>query len=288
MAVVEEKKKLRASPEEVETKKKRKRKQNHGKEVAENEEENPNQIGAGGGEEKEKEELNSYTKKDEKKAKKKKSRNVKTEKEGEEGEEKEEKKMVKSGGEIDSVESFELLGLSEPTLKAIQEMGFSNLTQIQARAVPALLKGEDVLGVAGTGSGKTVALLIPAVERLFNDHFAPHSGTGVIVICPTRELAIQTHAVAKDILKYHSQTLGLVVDGSDGNGEAQRIVGGVNLLVATPSPLLDHLQNTKGFIYKNLKCLMIDEADRILEANFEEEMKQIIKLLAKVMFAWFA
>ncbi|XWS37199.1 hypothetical protein CRYUN_Cryun19dG0022600 [Craigia yunnanensis] len=141
--------------------------------------------------------------------------------------------------------------------------------------------GKDVLGAARTGSGKTLAFLVPAVELLYNVQFTPRNGTGVIVICPTRELAIQTHAVAKDLLKYHSQTLGLVIGGSARRGEAERIVKGVNLLVATPGRLLDHLQNTKGFIYKNLKCLMIDEADRILEANFEEEMKQIIKYLPK-------
>ncbi|PON62067.1 DEAD-box ATP-dependent RNA helicase [Parasponia andersonii] len=211
------------------------------------------------------------------------------EEEGEEGdaeeaeeENTEKKKKVKSEGSgIMSTESFASLNLSEPTLKAIQEMGFQYMTQIQARAIPPLLVGKDVLGAARTGSGKTLAFLIPAVELLYNTRFASRNGTGVVVICPTRELAIQTHAVAKDLLKYHSQTHGLVIGGAARRGEAERIVKGVNLLVATPGRLLDHLQNTKGFIYKNLKCLMIDEADRILEANFEEEMKQIIKLLPK-------
>ncbi|GLU13320.1 hypothetical protein SLE2022_299600 [Rubroshorea leprosula] len=196
-----------------------------------------------------------------------------------EEEEKEKEKKVWSG--IMTTESFGSLGLSEPTFKAIKEMGFQHMTQIQARSIPPLMIGKDVLGAARTGSGKTLAFLIPAVELLYNVRFAPRNGTGVVVICPTRELAIQTHAVAKDLLKYHSQTLGLVIGGSARRGEAERIVKGVNLLIATPGRLLDHLQNTKGFIYKNLKCLMIDEADRILEANFEDEMRQIIKLLPK-------
>ncbi|KAK1263551.1 DEAD-box ATP-dependent RNA helicase 27 [Acorus gramineus] len=176
---------------------------------------------------------------------------------------------------------FSSLGVSEQTLKAIGEMGFENMTQIQARAIPPLLEGKDVLGAARTGSGKTLAFLVPAVELLRNIHFTPRNGTGVVIICPTRELAIQTHAVAKDLLSHHSQTLGLVIGGAARRGEAERLVKGVNILVATPGRLLDHLQSTKGFIYKNLKCLIIDEADRILEANFEEEMKQIIKLLPK-------
>ncbi|KAG5027872.1 hypothetical protein JHK87_011386 [Glycine soja] len=194
----------------------------------------------------------------------------------------EEKKVKNNGGSgIMSTESFESLGLSEPTYKAIMDMGFHHMTQIQARAIPPLLIGKDVLGAARTGSGKTLAFLIPALELLYNVKFTPRNGAGVIVICPTRELAIQTHAVAKELLKYHSQTLGLVIGGSARKIEAERLAKGINLLVGTPGRLLDHLQNTKGFMYKNLKCLMIDEADRILEANFEEEMKQIIKILPK-------
>lgn len=186
-----------------------------------------------------------------------------------------------AGSGIMSTVSFGELGLSEHTANAIKDMGFQYMTQIQARAIPPLMEGKDVLGAARTGSGKTLAFLVPAVELLHSIHFSPRNGTGVVVICPTRELAIQTHAVAKELLKNHSQTLGLVIGGAARRTEAERIVKGVNLLVATPGRLLDHLQNTKGFIYKNLKCLIIDEADRILEANFEDEMKQIIKLLPK-------
>ncbi|CAL1352217.1 unnamed protein product [Linum trigynum] len=200
---------------------------------------------------------------------------------GGEAESKTKEKKVRGGGGIMSTDSFDSLELSEPTRKAIQEMGFQYLTQIQSRAIPLLLMGKDVLGAARTGSGKTLAFLIPAVELLYNTRFAPRNGTGVVVICPTRELAIQTHKVAEDLLKYHSQTLGLVIGGASMQAEAERIVKGVNLLVATPGRLLDHLKNTKGFIYKNLKCLTIDEADRILEANFAEDREKIIKLLPK-------
>ncbi|KAK7292121.1 hypothetical protein RIF29_07834 [Crotalaria pallida] len=203
------------------------------------------------------------------------------EEEEEEIEVKNKKNKKKGGSGIMSTEAFSSLGLSEPTFKAIKDMGFENMTQIQARGIPPLLIGKDVLGAARTGSGKTLAFLIPAVELLYNVKFTPRNGAGVVVICPTRELAIQTHAVAKELLKYHSQTLGLVIGGATRKIEAERLAKGVNLLVGTPGRLLDHLQNTKGFMYKNLKCLMIDEADRILEANFEEEMKQIIKILPK-------
>ncbi|XP_073005891.1 DEAD-box ATP-dependent RNA helicase 27-like [Typha latifolia] len=205
---------------------------------------------------------------------------------GEEGEEEEAPSAKKSkteakkkGSGIMTNQPFSDLPLSEPTMKAIKEMGFVNMTQIQARSIPHLMEGKDVMGAARTGSGKTLAFLIPAVELLYHAHFSPRNGAGVIVVCPTRELAIQTHAVAKDLLKYHSQTLGLVMGGSSRKGEAEHLVKGVNLLVATPGRLLDHLQNTSAFIYRRLQCLIIDEADRILEANFEEDMKQIFKRL---------
>ncbi|KAG6477803.1 hypothetical protein ZIOFF_061235 [Zingiber officinale] len=187
-------------------------------------------------------------------------------------------KNKKSHG-ILTTDSFSNLPISNQTMKAIQEMGFQHMTQIQSRAIPPLLVGKELMGAARTGSGKTLAFLIPAVELLHHICFMPRNGTGVIIICPTRELAIQTHAVAKDLMKYHSQKLGLVIGGAGRKEEAERLAKGVNLLVATPGRLLDHLQNTKEFIYKNLMFLIIDEADRILEANFEEDMKQIFKKL---------
>ncbi|KAG6384592.1 hypothetical protein SASPL_155594 [Salvia splendens] len=156
---------------------------------------------------------------------------------------------VNSSG-IMSSEAFEALPISKPSMDAIKDMKFEYMTQIQARSIPPLLEGKDVLGAARTGSGKTLAFLVPAVELLFNIRFTPRNGTGVIVICPTRELAIQTHAVAKDLLKYHSQTLGLVIGGAARRGEAERIAKGVNLLVATPGRLLDHLQNTRALCIK--------------------------------------
>jgi ATP-dependent RNA helicase DDX18/HAS1 len=96
-------------------------------------------------------------------------------------------------------------------------------------------------------------------------------------------MRLQIYGVARDILKYHKQTHGIVMGGANRRTEAEKLAKGVNFLVATPGRLLDHLQNTKGFLFKNLKCLVIDEADRILEIGFEEEMKQIIRLLPKVL-----
>ncbi|BDD61258.1 ATP-dependent RNA helicase [Monascus purpureus] len=174
---------------------------------------------------------------------------------------------------------FTELNLSEKTMKGIQDMGFETMTEIQRRAIPPLLAGRDVLGAAKTGSGKTLSFLIPAVEMLSALRFKPRNGTGVIVVSPTRELALQIFGVAREIMAHHSQTYGIVIGGANRRAEAEKLSKGVNLLIATPGRLLDHLQNTQGFVFKNLKTLVIDEADRILEVGFEDEMRQIVKIL---------
>ncbi|KAG6304905.1 ATP-dependent RNA helicase [Claviceps purpurea] len=176
-------------------------------------------------------------------------------------------------------ELFEQLKLSEKTMKAIGEMGFTKMTAIQKVAIPPLLAGKDVLGAAKTGSGKTLAFLIPAIEILSALRFKPRNGTGVIVVSPTRELALQIFGVARELMKHHSQTYGIVIGGANRKAEVEKLSKGVNLLIATPGRLLDHLLNTP-FVFKNLKSLVIDEADRILEVGFEDEIRQIVKVLS--------
>lgn len=176
--------------------------------------------------------------------------------------------------------TFADLNLSDKTLKTLSEMGFTEMRGIQQRTIPPLLTGRDVLGAAKTGSGKTLAFLVPAIEMLHSLRFKPRNGTGVIIVSPTRELALQIFGVATELMAHHSQTYGIVIGGASRRAEADKLAKGVNLIVATPGRLLDHLQNTK-FVFKNLKSLVIDEADRILEIGFEDEMRQIIKILPK-------
>ena len=166
-------------------------------------------------------------------------------------------------------------------------MKFKTMTPIQAKAIPALLSGKDVLGAAKlssslelmyrTGSGKTLAF----VELLSRLKFKQRQGTGAIIIAPTRELVLQTFGVVSALATAHNLTHGLIMGGSNRKTEATKLVKGVSILVATPGRLLDHLQNTKGFLYENLQCLVIDEADRILQIGFEEDMKAIVKMLPK-------
>jgi len=171
--------------------------------------------------------------------------------------------------------------VSAHTLKAIKEMGYTHMTEIQAQSIPPLLEGRDILAAARTGSGKTLGFLIPAIELIYKLKFMPRNGTGVMILSPTRELAMQTFGVLRELMQFHSHTFGLIMGGADRKTEAAKLSKGVNILVATPGRLLDHMQNCPDFIFKNVQCLVIDEADRILDIGFEEEMKQIIRLLPK-------
>jgi ATP-dependent RNA helicase DDX18/HAS1 len=158
-----------------------------------------------------------------------------------------------------SAKPFSDLELSDNTSKALSQMGFSKMTSVQARAIPPLLAGKDVLGAARTGSGKTLAFLIPSVELLCRLKFKPRNGkqscpssvvwhthvtqgTGIIIVSPTRELALQIFGVAKELMSHHSQTFGIVMGGANRRAEVDKLVKGVNLLVATPGRLLDHLE----------------------------------------------
>ncbi|KAH3743379.1 ATP-dependent RNA helicase HAS1 [Pelomyxa schiedti] len=177
--------------------------------------------------------------------------------------------------------SFESLNIVEQLKQAItSDFGFTQMTPIQAASIPVLLKGLDLLGKASTGSGKSLAFLIPAVHMLAKANFLPRNGVGAAVLSPTRELALQLYQVVQELMKYLPQhSHGIVIGGANRKAEAEKLKKGINLLVSTPGRLLDHLHNTRGFIYQNLKMLVIDEADRILQQGFEEEMKQILRLL---------
>lgn len=138
--------------------------------------------------------------------------------------------------------NFASLDCCERTKNAINDLGFEKMTEVQARTIPPLMAGRDVLGAAKTGSGKTLAFLIPAIEMLYRLKFKPRNGTGAIIVSPTRELALQIFGVAKELLKYHQLTFGIVIGGANRKAEADKLVKGVNLIVATPGRLLDHLQ----------------------------------------------
>ncbi|KAF5396151.1 RNA helicase [Paragonimus heterotremus] len=177
---------------------------------------------------------------------------------------------------------FSELPISDTIKKAISSMGFTRMTEIQEKCLPHLLEHRDVMACAKTGSGKTLAFIIPVVELMLQLGLQPRNGTGAIIISPTRELSLQTYSVLREVAQFTSLRIGLIMGGSNRQSEAQNLEKGVTILVATPGRLLDHLTNTKNFLRHNLKALVIDEADRLLDIGFEVEMRHIIRLLPSV------
>lgn len=140
------------------------------------------------------------------------------------------------------------------TCPGLKSSHFLNPTPIQSLAVPPCLQGRDVLGSAKTGSGKTLAFLIPMLERLYLLKWGPLDGLGAVVISPTRELAVQTFNQLRDIGKYHSFSAGLIIGGKPLKEEQDRL-SRMNILIATPGRLLQHLDSTVGFESAGVKCL---------------------------------
>ncbi|XP_045767201.1 probable ATP-dependent RNA helicase pitchoune [Maniola jurtina] len=171
--------------------------------------------------------------------------------------------------------------ISKPTLSAIKNMGFKHMTDIQAEVLPKALHGDDVVATAKTGSGKTLAFLIPAVESVAKALVESKQGTFCIIISPTRELATQTYTVLQEIISYcESITSSLVIGGESRKAQSAELAKGVHIVVATPGRLFDHMR-TKEFDYRNVTCLVLDEADKIFQYGFEEDLKQIISRLPK-------
>ena len=161
----------------------------------------------------------------------------------------------------------------------IARMGLDEMFEIQRQAIPVLISGKDVLAAAKTGSGKTLAFLVPAVELLMRQKAEPKDGVLILVIAPTRELAVQTHEAAVALLQGTAATCGLSIGGTQKKSEARAIASGVNLLVATPGRLVDHIIGTQGFSLASVKMLVIDEADRILEQGFRTQLDEIVQSL---------
>ncbi|KAL3315727.1 ATP-dependent RNA helicase ddx18 [Cichlidogyrus casuarinus] len=178
-------------------------------------------------------------------------------------------------------DKFEDLEISELIKKAIKEMGFDKMTEIQHKSLMHSLEFRDVMAAAKTGSGKTLAFLIPVLELMLKLGLQPHNGVGAIIISPTRELSLQIYGVLRELTEFTNIRTGLIMGGSNRQSEATNLEKGVTILVATPGRLLDHLTNTKNLLFHNLKQLVIDEADRILDIGFEIEMRQILRLLPK-------
>ncbi|KAI0106161.1 DEAD-domain-containing protein [Nemania sp. FL0031] len=175
---------------------------------------------------------------------------------------------------------FSNLPLSSPTASGIEASHFQTPTDIQARAIPAALKGHDILGAAKTGSGKTLAFLVPVLEKLYRARWTEYDGLGALIISPTRELAVQTFQVLTKIGRFHSFSAGLVIGGKNLKEEAERL-GRMSILVCTPGRMLQHLDSTSGMQVDNLQILVLDEADRIMDMGFKSAVDALVEHLPK-------
>jgi ATP-dependent RNA helicase DDX10/DBP4 len=156
------------------------------------------------------------------------------------------------------------------------------MTDIQRKAVPLALQGHDILGAAKTGSGKTLSFIIPVLENLYRlQHVGADAGLGALILSPTRELAIQIFDVLCKIGKHgHMFAAGLLIGGKSLEAERQALTR-MNILVATPGRMLQHLSQTAAFSVDDLKMLVLDEADRILDMGFKHDVDAIIDYLPK-------
>lgn len=176
--------------------------------------------------------------------------------------------------------TFSDLKLHSDLLDGIGYMGFEEATPVQEQAIPAILNGQDILACAQTGTGKTAAFMLPILSQLAN---SPHDGTSTLVIVPTRELALQIDQQIQGFAYFVNASSIAVYGGGDGmNWEEQKraLSQGVDIVVATPGKLISHLN--MGYVkFDKVKHLILDEADRMLDMGFYEDIDKIIQYLPK-------
>ncbi|KAJ1980067.1 nucleolar DEAD-box protein required for synthesis of 60S ribosomal subunit [Dimargaris verticillata] len=178
--------------------------------------------------------------------------------------------------DVDLPESFNSMNLSRPIVKGLTQLGFTQPTAIQAKSIPVALLGKDICGGAVTGSGKTAAFVVPILERLLY-RARSTAVTRVLVLCPTRELAIQCHNVAIKLAAFTDVHFCLCVGGLAIRPQEAELQKRPDVVIATPGRLIDHLRNSPSFSLDHLEILVMDEADRMLEDGFKAELTEIVK-----------
>lgn len=178
--------------------------------------------------------------------------------------------------------SFDTLGLRADILRAIAEEGYTSPTPIQAQAIPAVLKGGDILAGAQTGTGKTAGFTLPLLEKLSQNTKATTGRRPVraLILTPTRELAAQVFESVRTYSKYLPLRATVVFGGVSINPQMMKLRGGVDILVATPGRLLD-LVNQNAVSLRDVETLILDEADRMLDMGFIHDIKKVLALLPK-------
>lgn len=172
---------------------------------------------------------------------------------------------------------FEDLGLSPDVLSALEDSGYTEPTPIQEQAIPAVLAGRDILGIAQTGTGKTAAFTLPIITVLAHGRARARIPRS-LVICPTRELAAQVASSFEVYGKYHKLTMALLIGGVSFAEQNARIDRGADVLIATPGRLLDHVERGR-LMLTGVQVCVIDEADRMLDMGFIPDVERIFRLL---------
>ena len=180
--------------------------------------------------------------------------------------------------------SFSNLSLAEPLARAVAEMGYETMTPIQAQAIPVVLTGKDVMGAAQTGTGKTAAFSLPLLQRMLKHENASTSPARhpvrALVLLPTRELADQVAQQVKLYAKYTNLRSAVVFGGIDMKPQTAELKKGVEVLVATPGRLLDHIE-AKNAVLNQVEYVVLDEADRMLDIGFLPDLQRILSYLPK-------
>ncbi|MCE9679116.1 DEAD/DEAH box helicase [Shewanella sp. AS1] len=181
---------------------------------------------------------------------------------------------------------FTQLGLSQPLLAGLAQLGFEHATPIQASAIPVILAGEDLLASAQTGTGKTAAFALPLLQRLIETSgeqaslTSPIRAVRALILVPTRELALQVHGSLQALARFTSLRSGLVYGGVSIAAQQAELALGMDLLVATPGRLLDHLKRGSVKLDK-VAYLVFDEADRMLDMGFKDEIRAVLSHLPR-------
>lgn len=171
---------------------------------------------------------------------------------------------------------FSELGLAAPILRALQDEGYRQPTAIQQKAIPVALAGRDILGIAQTGTGKTAAFALPIIHRLISERRpAMRRGCRALVLSPTRELATQIAEGFRTYSRHCSLTVSVIMGGVGHRPQAQALARGVDVLVATPGRLLDHISE-RNIDLMGTEILVLDEADQMLDLGFQPSIRRIV------------
>ena len=168
---------------------------------------------------------------------------------------------------------FNELNLSEELIRAVEELGYTEMTEIQQQSIPLLLEGRDVVGRSNTGTGKTAAFGIPAVESITE---SDRKSTAILILCPTRELAMQANEEIRKFAKFKEGVKSSAIyGGASMEKQIHELKRGANIVIGTPGRVIDHIRR-RTLKLDNIRTVILDEADEMLNMGFREDIESIL------------